>query len=84
MLFADERIRLIAFEAFGPKAQNYCELLDRIWQACLPIKWPTTLDSNYRGMKISSMKDGFIHKLNIMVTSLRSVHPDAEKCINIP
>ena len=33
----------------------------------------------YRGIKISSMKDGFIHKLNIMVTSLRSFHRDSEK-----
>ena len=37
-----------------------------------------SVTSNYRGIKTSSMKDGFIHKLNIVVTSLSSVHRDAE------
>ena len=56
----------------------------RVRSKCLLNKWPTILASNYHGMKISSMKDGFIHKLNIMVTSLRSVHRDADMCIKIP
>ena len=43
----------------------------------------TILASDYPGMKIALMKDGFIRKLNIMVTALRSVHRDAEKYIKV-
>ena len=60
---------------FSTKCTNAsCSILVR--SKCLPNKWPTIVASNYRGMKISSMKDGVIHKLNIMAISLRSVHRD--------
>ena len=82
MLLADARIRQISFVPLDQK--HKCELLDSCSVYMFAEQMATILASNYHGMNISSMKDGFVHKLNIMVTSLKSVHQDAEKCIKVP
>ena len=70
---------------FGPKEEmRIVRSTIRVRSTCLPNKWPTILASDYRGMKISSMKEGFIHKLNSMVILLKSVDRDTEKCIKVP
>ena len=67
--------------AFGPKAQI------RVARFAFGLHVCRIYGQRYVVYEISSMKDVFIRKLNIVnivVISLRSVHRDAEKCIKIP